>query len=239
MRRLFYKGILKDAVKITGEDAHHLKNVGRAKIGDEILIVDDENSAARMKISAFDENGIVFSMLERVPLIGKSKTSVTAAMAVLKGEKTDFVIQKLTELGITQIIPLITSRVIVKLDEKKRMQRVTRWEKIAREAAIQSGGFPPKIFPITNLEEFLKRAPKNLLFFYENEEDMPIKTALLGMEENISFLIGPEGGFSQSEAEQIINAGAKSATLGKRILRAETAALVAATLIMYEKGEMS
>lgn len=236
MRRLFYKGILNDIITIKGEDAHHLKNVTRAKLGDKITVVDDQNSAAQMEIVDFKEDKVILKLIERIPLIGKSSVNVTAGVAILKGEKTEFVIQKLTELGVNAIAPLITERVIVKLDEKKRAQKLKRWEKVALEAAKQSGGLPPKIFPIMTLAEFLKIAPKNLIFFYENEEEISIKDAELTDE--VSFVIGPEGGFSPNEAASIINAGGAPITLGKRILRADTAAIVGLTLIMSEKGEL-
>lgn len=235
MRRLFYKGILKDTVEITGEDAHHLKNVNRAKIGDTIVVVDDQNSAAEMQIAHFTGENVTLKLLKHITLTGKSCAKVTAGIALLKGEKIDFTVQKLTELGVSVIAPIITERVIVRLDEKKRAQKLKRLEKIALEAAKQSGALPPKILPIMSLTEFLNRKPKNLIFFYENEEELSIKD--LELADDISFLIGPEGGFSPDEAKNIIDAGARVVTLGKRILRAETAAIVGLTLIMREKGE--
>lgn len=239
MRRLFYKGILRDKIEITGADAHHLKTVNRAKLGDKITIVDDMNTAALMQISEFTESGVWLKLLEKIPLIGESKTKLTLAFALLKGEKTDFVAQKATELGVNCIIPLITERVILKLDEKKKAAKISRLQKITEEAAKQSGGLPPKVFSIMSLEEFLKTTPQNLIFFYENEEENSLKNTLEKFKgEKITVLIGAEGGFSAIEAENIIKAGGIPTTLGSRILRAETAAITAVALTMYERGEL-
>lgn len=239
MRRLFYKGVLKEEIEITGADAHHLKTVNRAKLGDEITVVDDVNAAARMQIARFTDNGVLLKLAEKIPLIGESKTKLTLAFALLKGDKADMAAQKATELGVSRIIPLITERVVVKLDEEKRKIKRNRLEKIAEEAAKQSGGLTPKVLPIMSLDEFLKTLPKNLIFFYENEEDISLKDALANVEgDDITLLIGAEGGFSAVEAENIIKAGGVATTLGRRILRAETAAITAVALTMYERGEL-
>lgn len=239
MRRLFYKGKLENYITITGEDAHHLKNVNRAKIGEEITVVDDFNAAARMKVFEYGENTAILKLVEKIPLVGEAKTKITLAFSVLKGEKTDLILQKATELGAYKIVPIITERVVVKLDDKKKAEKIKRWEKITTEAAKQSGGLPPKISPITDLNDFLRENKNPLIFFYENEEEKSLKEALSNIKgDNLGLLIGPEGGFSAKEAENIINAGAFVATLGKRILRAETAAITAVALAMYERGEL-
>jgi len=239
MRRLFYKGKLADFIKIEGADAHHLKNVYRAKIGDEITVVDDFNAAGRMEIVEFLENAVLLKLIEKIPLIGDAKTKLTLATAVLKGEKTELILQKATELGVFEISPIITERVVVKFDDKKRAEKLKRWEKITSEAAKQSGGLPPKVSPVTDLNDFLRQNKNPLIFFYENEEETSLKDVLANIKgDNISLLIGPEGGFSPYEAENIINAGGITATLGKRILRAETAAITAVALTMYERGEL-
>lgn len=239
MRRLFYKGKFSNTIKIMGADAHHLKNVNRAKLGDEIIVVDDFNSAAKMQIVEFQEDAAILKLVEKIPLIGESKTKVTLAFALLKGEKTEFVIQKATELGVFEILPLITERVVVKLDEKKKTEKLSRYQKIALEAAKQSGGLPPKILPIQDLNEFLAQNNNPIIFFYENEENISLKDTLSNIKgDNITLLIGPEGGFSAEEAKNIMNAGGMATTLGKRILRAETAAVVAVALTMHERGEL-
>ncbi len=238
MRRLFYKGKLKDELEITGEDAHHLKNVYRAKINDEITVVDDFNSAARMRITAFTDTSVVLESVEEIELTGAPKARLTLAFCLLKGEKTDFVLQKATELGVSKIIPIISDRVIVKPDAKKAAEKLKRWEKIVLEAAKQSGGVPPEVSPLTRLDEFLQTQPQNLVFFYENEEERSLKQSITETDGNeLTLLIGPEGGFSAYESERIIKAGGAPTTLGKRILRAETAAMVAVALVMHEMGE--
>ena len=238
MRRLFYKGRLKDNLEITGEDAHHLKNVYRAKINDEITVVDDFNNAAIMRITAFNDKSVVLDLVKEIELTGAPKVRLTLAFCLLKGEKTDFVLQKATELGVSKIIPIISDRVIVKPDAKKAAEKLKRWEKIALEAAKQSGGLPPEVSSLTRLDEFLQTQPQNLVFFYENEEERSLKQSITETDGNeLTLLIGPEGGFSAYESERIIKAGGAPTTLGKRILRAETAAMVAVALVMHEMGE--
>ena len=238
MRRLFYKGRLKDNLEITGEDAHHLKNVYRAKINDEITVVDDFNNAAIMRITAFNDKSVVLDLVKEIELTGAPKVRLTLAFCLLKGEKTDFVLQKATELGVSKIIPIISDRVIVKPDAKKAAEKLKRWEKIVLEAAKQSGGVPPEVSPLTRLDEFLQTQPQNLVFFYENEEERSLKQSITETDGNeLTLLIGPEGGFSAYESERIIKAGGAPTTLGKRILRAETAAMVAVALVMHEMGE--
>lgn len=239
MRRLFFKGKLEEFIEITGQDAHHLKNVLRAKLGEEITVIDDFNSSARMQTVEFTPNGVRLKLVEKIPLIGGSKTKLSVALAVLKGDKTDMAIQKITELGASEILPIITERVVAKLDDKKKADKQKRWEKIALEAAKQSGGVPPKVLPVRDLNEFLRNNKKPLIFFYENEEKNSLKEVLSNIkEDDFALLIGPEGGFSAMEAENIIKAGGYPSTLGKRILRAETAAVVAVALTMHERGEL-
>ena len=238
MRRLFYKGKLKDKLEITGDDAHHLKNVYRAKLFDEITVADDFNSAARMRITEFTDNSVILESVEEIELTGVPKVRLTLAFCLLKGEKTDLVLQKATELGVSTIIPIISDRVVVKLDEKRAAEKHKRWGKIVMEAAKQSGGLPPEVTPLMRLNEFLQTHPTNLIFFYENEEEATLKQSLSGINgDDITLLIGPEGEFSIDEGERIIAAGGAPTTLGKRILRAETASITSIALVMHEMGE--
>lgn len=244
MRRLFYKGLLADTIEITGSDAHHLMHVMRAKEGQEILIVDDENQVARMKMTGFREDAVTLTLTERVAADTESPIDLVLAQCLLKADKMDMVVQKAVELGAVGIVPVRSQNCVVRYDEKKAQARVTRWQKIADEAAKQCGRTALlTVEPVQGLQEFLAkeaaRADSDLVFCYENESEQAVREKLQeSSAKRIVLLIGAEGGFTLEEAGQIKAAGGMSVTLGPRILRAETAALAAMTVVQYERGDL-
>ena len=243
MRRLFYKGLLQDEITITGGDAHHLMHVMRAKPGQEVIVVDDENQVGRMKMTAFTESAVTMQLVERLEADTESPLTSTLAQCLLKADKMDFVVQKAVELGVNRIIPIASRNVVVRYDAKKAKSRQERWQKIADEAAKQCGRTAlVTVEPIADLTSFLtsNAADGKLLFCYENEEQTGVKTQLRAAKGNpLTMLIGPEGGFTLAEAEAVMRAGGTSVTLGPRILRAETAAVTALTIAQYECGDLS
>ena len=244
MRRLFYKGLLADTIEITGSDAHHLMHVMRAKEGQEILIVDDENQVARMKMTGFREDAVTLTLTERVTADTESPIDLVLAQCLLKADKMDMVVQKAVELGAVGIMPLRSQNCVVRYDEKKAQARVARWQKIADEAAKQCGRTALlTVEPVQGLQEFLAKeaacADSDLVFCYENESEQAVREKLQeSSAKRIVLLIGAEGGFTLEEAGQIKAAGGMSVTLGPRILRAETAALAAMTVVQYERGDL-
>ena len=244
MRRLFYKGLLADTIEITGSDAHHLMHVMRAKEGQEILIVDDENQVARMKMTGFREDAVTLTLTERVTADTASPINLVLAQCLLKADKMDMVVQKAVELGAVGIMPLRSQNCVVRYDEKKAQARVARWQKIADEAAKQCGRTALlTVEPVQGLQEFLAKeaacADSDLVFCYENESEQAVREKLQeSSAKRIVLLIGAEGGFTLEEAGQIKAAGGMSVTLGPRILRAETAALAAMTVVQYERGDL-
>lgn len=244
MRRLFYKGILADTVEITGSDAHHLMHVMRAKAGQEIILVDDENQVARMEMTAFREDAVTLTLVERLEADTESPIDLVLAQCLLKSDKMDMVVQKAVELGAVGVIPVRSQNCVVRYDAKKAAARQQRWQKIADEAAKQCGRTALlSVDPVTDIKALIadekEREDSVLVFFYENEDTQTVKDYLRRIESRrIVLLVGPEGGFSLEEAKAVEEAGGKSVTLGPRILRAETAALTAMSVVQYECGDL-
>ena len=242
MRRLFLKGLLSDTVTITGDDAAHLMYAMRAKAGDEVTLVDDHGAVGRMELTGFTQDSVTMRLVERLDADTESPIDIELAQCLLKGDKFELVIQKAVELGVTRIQPLASRNCVVRYEGKKAAAKRERWQKIAEEAAKQCGRTRvPEVLPMLPLTEWLDARQGTLLFCYENEEQQPIKTALRALPDNtgtIIALIGPEGGFTLDEAAAIEAAGGQSVTLGPRILRAETAAIAAMSIVQYEKGDL-
>lgn len=241
MRRLFYRGRLEDSIQITGRDAHHIMHVLRAKAGDEVVVVDDVNQAARMEMTAFSEESVTLHRKEWLELPAESSLCVTVAQCLLKSDKMDFVVQKAVELGARALVPIESHNCVVRYDEKKREDRRKRWQRIADEAAKQCGRRElMEVRPIEGLLQFLAAHREGgLLFCYENETGRSVRKYLRDLtESHLALLVGPEGGFTPEEAEAIEGAGGVSVTLGPRILRAETAAVAALVMAQYEKGDL-
>ena len=244
MRRLFYKGLLADTIEITGSDAHHLMHVMRAKAGQEVTVVDDEGSVARMEMTAFREDAVTLVLKERLAANTESPLELVLAQCLLKADKMDYVVQKAVELGVTEIVPVKSHNCVVRYDVKKAAARQARWQKIAEEAAKQCGRTAlTEVTPITDLSNLPKEnsgaEDTEIVFCYENEEDYTVKSCLQGAKgKRLVLLIGPEGGFTLDEAQAVQEAGGKAVTLGPRILRAETAAVAAVTVAQYENGDL-
>lgn len=244
MRRLFYKGTLAAVIEITGDDAHHLMHVMRAKEGQEVIVVDAENQVARMAMSAFREGAVTLTLQERLAADTESPIGLVLAQCLLKADKMDLVVQKAVELGAVGVIPVRSQNCVVRYDAKKAAARRGRWQKIADEAAKQCGRTALlSVAAVTDLNDFLQQnaasAETELIFFYENEQDQTVKSYLSQVQaKRIVLLVGPEGGFSLDEAAAVAAASGHSVTLGPRILRAETAALTALAVVQYEKGDL-
>ena len=244
MRRLFYKGTLAAVIEITGDDAHHLMHVMRAKEGQEVIVVDAENQVARMAMSAFREGAVTLTLQERLAADTESPIGLVLAQCLLKADKMDLVVQKAVELGAVGVIPVRSQNCVVRYDTKKAAARRGRWQKIADEAAKQCGRTALlSVAAVTDLNDFLQQnaasAETELIFFYENEQDQTVKSYLSQVQaKRIVLLVGPEGGFSLDEAAAVAAASGHSVTLGPRILRAETAALTALAVVQYEKGDL-
>ncbi|MBR2215144.1 MAG: 16S rRNA (uracil(1498)-N(3))-methyltransferase [Selenomonadaceae bacterium] len=244
MRRLFYGGLLADTVAITGEDAHHLMHSCRARLGDRLTVVDDRGQVALMEMIGFSNEQVTLKLIEPLPGDTESPMEIILAPCLLKGDKLDLVVQKAVELGAVGVMPLVSQNSVPILNEKKRQGRQERWQKIADEAAKQCGRQKRLVVSaVTSLTDFLRRrqetSDSTLLFCYENETAHALKERLGELTSSrIFLLVGPEGGFTLPEAAAIEEGGGQSVTLGKRILRAETAALAIMSIVQYELGDL-
>ena len=241
MYRFFVKKdqIQEDAVIIIGSDVNHIKNVLRMKKGETILISDGED---REYVCTIDEleNEQVRAKIEDVNGVAKElPIKVTLFQALPKGDKMETVIQKMVELGAYEIVPVATKRCVVKLDAKKAEAKTKRWNLIAESAAKQSKrGIIPKVLQPVSFSRALEMANNMdmILIPYEEAENMDITRDIVskikkGM--SVGIFIGPEGGFAPEEVLEAAEYGAKQITLGKRILRTETAGMTIMSVIMY------
>lgn len=229
----------KQQVRLTGENAKHAK-VLRLKEKEQVLICDGAGREGLCRVvEATDEP--VLEVLERRKSASEAAVKVSIYMAYPKADKLEHVIQKATELGAYEIVAFPSGRCISRPDEKSLKKKLERWQKIAASAAEQSGrGRIPAVRCLGSYADALKEASTfdKALMFYEHEEAVTLKMALHGGGyHTISLLTGPEGGLEEKEVEQARAAGLQVCTLGKRILRCETAPLCALSAVMYDAGE--
>lgn len=237
-----------EEIWITGSDVNHIKNVLRKKIDDKINICNsDTQKNYECVIKDIEENKIVCKILDEVKSLAESNLNITIFQGLPKADKMELIIQKTTELGVKTIVPVITKRTVIKLKDKDKQNKVDRWRKIAEVAAKQSGrDIIPTIENIINIADIKFDDFDKIFVLYENEEKISIKEEIEKLkndnkeELNIGIVIGPEGGFAESEIEQLrLNQNISVVTLGKRILRTETVALVVSGILMYELGDLN
>lgn len=225
---------------IEGADMRHIRNVLRMREGDHIRISNGKDRCFICRIAAWEEERVRLVLLEEDPEGTELASRICLFQCLPKGDKMEWVIQKNTELGAAEIIPVASRRAVVKLDAKKAKAKVERWQAIARSAAEQSKRtVVPTIHPVMDFEEALAYAEGLDLRVipYENAEGMEatrewLKSAVPG--QSIGILIGPEGGFEREEVDQAMAAGWKPLTLGKRILRTETAGMTLISALMLQ-----
>ncbi len=232
-------------ITLKGEDVNHIKNVLRMKPGEEIIICDKEGTDHYCRIAALEKDSVIADILESGDTKAELQTRIYLFQGLPKKDKMEMIIQKAVELGVYEIIPVMTRRVIVKLDdEKKEAKKLERWQAIAESAAKQSGrGIIPSIHKVMSFKEAISYSNEmevNLIP-YENADSSDggmnrsrelIKS--LHGKKSIGVFIGPEGGFEEAEVNAAIEAGYNCISLGKRILRTETAGLTALSVIMFE-----
>ena len=223
---------------ITCETARHISKSLRMKQGEALTLVTPQKEQLDCVITAVSADSVEVEITSRKPCENEPDVEITLYQALPKGDKMEYIIQKCVELGITRIVPVISARCISRPDEKSLAKKQVRWQKIAKEAASQSRrGIIPKLEPAVSFKEAVKQCSQNEqnIIFYELGGES-VKTLIKNKPESIGIFIGSEGGFEQAEVELAEQNGAKAATLGKRILRAETAPLAALSIIMYETG---
>jgi len=227
-----------DDIMLTGENAAHAK-VLRLKEGERVLVCDGQGNEAVCAV--LDSKACELEVLERRGSDTEARVKVSVYMAFSKGDKLEHVIQKATELGAYEIVAFPSARCVSRPDDKSLKKKLERWQKIAASAAEQSGrGRIPEVVVVNTYAAALERGAKAdlPLMFYENEQSTTLHMALTAETFNcVSLLTGPEGGLEEKEVRQAMDAGWKVCTLGKRILRCETAPLCALSAVMYAAGE--
>ena len=227
-----------DSIEIIGEDVNHIKNVLRMKNGEKFILCDGAGTDYLCEFSGSKERNLVATVLEEK----KSDTELPVRLVLYQGlpkkDKMELIIQKAVELGAAEIVPVVTKRTIVKTEGGKEEKKLTRWQAIAESAAKQSGrGVIPTVAPIQTWKEALA-SMENLdynVILYENAEGMTPTAECLkvaGQKGSIGIFVGPEGGFTEDEVAQCKEHGAESLSLGKRILRTETAGLAMLSMLM-------
>lgn len=234
-------------VQIIGEDVNHIKNVLRLQKNEEIQVCNTDISKSYItKIVELNNDHILAEILEECNESTEPKISIHIFQGLPKQEKMETIIQKATEIGVTDITPVKMERCVVKLDEKTASKKVERWQKIAEVAAKQCKRDKiPTVHLSINLKSLYEKLEEYdiVIIAYEEERETCIKSVLksLAHKQNlkIAIIIGPEGGITKEEVELLSKLdNLKVVTLGKRILRTETAPLVLASVIMYEFDEM-
>lgn len=225
---------------IMGENAKHIR-VLRMRNGEELTLVTPLGIQHDCVIADVNQSQVVVDVLENRPCENEPDVFVTLYQALPKGDKMDYIVQKCVELGVSRIVPVMSSRCVSRPDEKSLKKKTARWQKIALQAAMQSRrGIIPEVCQCVSLKQAAELTGENdkTVFFYELGGDS-VKNILADKPKTIGMFIGSEGGFEESEAELVLSNGAVAATLGKRILRAETAPLAALSVIMYQTDNFS
>lgn len=227
---------------IEGEDVKHISKVLRARVGEKIEVCDNDNNEYICEITNIEKNEVSLYILNKVDIKRESDLKIRVYQGLPKGPKMEMILQKLTEVGVDEIILVETNRTVVKVDDKKEDKKFERWERIIHEAAKQSKrGKMPVLRGILSFEEALEDMKNNDMNIapYENEKTKSIKQAVRGLDINtIGIFVGPEGGFEEYEIEKVENIGGQSVSLGPRILRTETASLVASSIVLYELSDL-
>lgn len=224
-------------------EAHHIVKVLRMKEGDNLVIMDNDGQRFLAQITYASRHEVRANFLKQLPSPSSSPVEITLCQSILKSKHMDYMIQKTSELGVNHIIPFISERTTVKLKHEKKNARIKRWEEIALNAAKQSDmRMVPKIDIPVQFNSMITRFDKNnalKIILYEGESDCDMKRLLKGSSFNkIIGLVGPEGGFSIEEVESAKKADFVPVSMGKRILRAETAAVIIMAIVQYESGDL-
>lgn len=245
MHRFFIPELFSDVMEIKGVDARHIIKVLRLQPGARLQIVSDDGVTALAEIVALGGGAVRVRTLEKLAERHEPSVRITLAQGLAKGEKMDFICQKAVELGAAEIVPLAMAHSVVRLDADKAVKKTERWQKIAEAAAKQSKrDLIPRVGAVQTLAELLAADRSSTrLIAYECEDRLGLKTALqrakaAGRLDSLLLIIGPEGGISEEELTAARAAGAEPVSLGRRILRAETAGLVAMSAVFYETGDL-
>jgi len=221
-----------------GSAANHIMRVLRLRDGDALTVFDGSGGEYGARITAFRKDAVVVDVLEHRAVERESALDLTLAQGVSRGERMDWVVQKATELGVRRIVPVLTERSVVKLDERQSDRKLQHWRAIAISACEQSGrNRVPEIAAPTGVHEMIRDvAPDSTRVLLSPLGTLRARD--LAQPARITMLIGPEGGLAQNEQQAALNAGFKAVQMGPRILRTETAAIAALAALQHDYGDL-
>jgi len=238
-----------DTVFLEGDDAHHLQRVMRAEVGDQFICSNGLDREVQARITELAKGVVTAQIVKELPMNAEPAVQVWVAQSLPKGDKMELVIQKGTEIGAARFLPFLSERTVVQYDARKEARRTERWQKIAKEAAEQAHrNCVPQVEAVLAWKELLQLAGEvdAAWICYEKEDGQQLRPAIrqalaagkLEPGRRVLLAVGPEGGFTPQEIAAAEAAGFASVSLGARILRTETAAMVGLTCLFYETGEM-
>ena len=231
--------VKENMIFIEGSDVNHIKNVLRMKAGEELEVSDGEKRKYLCEIDNMSSEEVCLLIKEELKVETELPSKLYLFQGLPKSDKMELIVQKAVELGVYEIVPVATKRAVVKLDDKKAAKKVERWQAIAEGGAKQSGrNVIPEVKNVMSFKEAVAYAKELdvVLVPYELAEGMnETKEIISNIKpgQSVGVFIGPEGGFETSEVEQAMENGAKAITLGRRILRTETAGLTTLSILMY------
>ncbi len=244
MPRFFIENVSGDFITISGQDADHITKSLRMKEGERLTVCGGQGLDFLCEIAEISQDSVGLRVLETVRTVSEPSVKITLYQGLPKGDKMELIIEKSIELGVSSIVPVIMRRSVSRPDAKSAAKKNERYQKIALSAAKQCGrGIIPKVEPVISFSQMLTHLSGHgsVIFFYECG-GQPLSSAIKNFTDegvdNIAIVIGPEGGFDLDEAQALQNSGAFTATLGKRILRTETAPIAAIAAIMYATGNL-
>lgn len=235
MPRFFVPDLSGDVLTLSGEDGRHAAKSLRCRVGEELELCDGRGAECLCAVAAVEGDTLTLRVVERRPSRGELPCRVSLYQALPKGDKLELIVQKAVELGAAEIVPVLTQRCVSRPDSRAMEKKRERLQKIALEAAKQSGrGVVPQVAPLLDFPAALAEMARSAcpLFFYEGGGE-PLGKALSAQPGSIALMVGPEGGFDPAEAQAARDAGLRVCTLGPRILRCETAPLYALSAIGY------
>lgn len=247
MRRFFAapESVQGDTIVFDAETARHMGKVLRLSLGEQVTVATGDGTAYLVELESFSKDAVTGRIVERMENLQETAIEVVLYQGMPKGDKLELIIQKCTELGVSAVVPVESSRSVVHLDSGKAAKKLERWQKIAQEASQQSKRVQvPTVGPYYNWKQFLQHLSQQdglTIVFWEDEQTQSLKSLLRSQTEKptrINLVVGPEGGLSEEEVAQLRALGAVSASLGKRILRTETAGMAGISMIMYEFDEL-
>lgn len=235
MPRFFVDSIEEEQVCLTGEDAKHLSRVLRVRVGDTVTLCNKQRRECTGIVESVSADAVMLRTEDHRSCEAEPIQTVTLYQALPKGDKLDFIVQKAVELGAAKIVPVLTRYCVVKADRASFEKKRVRLNRIAAEAAKQCGrGILPEVEPLLTFGEAVERMKGEKAMVCYEHGGAPIRSLVSSDDTAVSVFVGSEGGFSEEEIQKLNDAGVPCATLGKLILRCETAPIVALSRIMNE-----